>query len=353
MIDAMGERVHPVVLFPQECPVEDYYRKRGIETIVHPFSFLIEKQRYWLVKILKNPRGSGFYKDVRTDIECCRFVKRKLSGRGISLVHTNVSVAAVGVLIARSMHVPHVWHIREMLGMYSSCITPRLWRLLLNTASARIFISNAVAESWSTRQRHSFVIYNAVVPGDRPPTTREKNKTILHCSAYLEDRKGVKTAVRAFTASGLYMQGYKLLLIGSCTEERKMALLREVGDVPQAVAAIEFVGYTNDVPQYFSQASVFLMCSPSEPLGRVTIEAMYYGCPVIGRASGGTVEIIDDRRTGYLFKDDDELPSLLNEVVSNDQSEVVSRAQKQVIDKFSESAFLPKLIEVYTGLLDK
>src|SRR3989442_10336277 len=37
-----------------------------------------------------------------------------------------------------------------------------------------------------------------------------------------------------------------------------------------------------------------------EPFGRVAVEAMSRGRPVIGTATGGLTEIIDDGQTGYL-----------------------------------------------------
>jgi glycosyltransferase involved in cell wall biosynthesis len=44
------------------------------------------------------------------------------------------------------------------------------------------------------------------------------------------------------------------------------------------------------------------MCSRGEPFGRVTVEAMKQGVPVVGAASGGTIEIIQDGVTGLLYQ---------------------------------------------------
>ncbi len=54
-----------------------------------------------------------------------------------------------------------------------------------------------------------------------------------------------------------------------------------------------------------SRAIAFLMCSENEGLGRVSIEAMFYGCLVIGRNSGGTKDFVFDGKTGLLFNDMD------------------------------------------------
>ena len=44
------------------------------------------------------------------------------------------------------------------------------------------------------------------------------------------------------------------------------------------------------------------MCSRAEAFGRVTCEYMAAHLPVIGAASGGTVDIIADGETGFLYK---------------------------------------------------
>ncbi len=44
------------------------------------------------------------------------------------------------------------------------------------------------------------------------------------------------------------------------------------------------------------------MCSRMEAFGRVTVEALKAGLPVIGSNSGGTTEIIENNTNGVIFK---------------------------------------------------
>jgi glycosyltransferase involved in cell wall biosynthesis len=50
------------------------------------------------------------------------------------------------------------------------------------------------------------------------------------------------------------------------------------------------------------RADVVLMCSRSEAFGRVTIEGMLAGKPVIGSRSGATPELIQDGVTGLIYE---------------------------------------------------
>jgi glycosyltransferase involved in cell wall biosynthesis len=60
------------------------------------------------------------------------------------------------------------------------------------------------------------------------------------------------------------------------------------------------------------------MCSKNEALGRVTIEAMSRGTPVIGFDNAGTSEIIKHAYNGFLYK---EGASELSENNEHDHSE--------------------------------
>jgi glycosyltransferase involved in cell wall biosynthesis len=67
---------------------------------------------------------------------------------------------------------------------------------------------------------------------------------------------------------------------------------------------VEFWGYIPDPERAFLTADAALMCSRNEAMGRVTVEAMSACRPVIGFDSGGTSELIDQDRTGLLYRGD-------------------------------------------------
>ena len=64
------------------------------------------------------------------------------------------------------------------------------------------------------------------------------------------------------------------------------------------------------------------MTSEFEALGRVTAEAMFYGCPVIAHATGGTLDLVKDGETGYLYNTIDECAELIRKVCPENQEKV-------------------------------
>ena len=64
---------------------------------------------------------------------------------------------------------------------------------------------------------------------------------------------------------------------------------------------VELVGYIKNPIHYIQAADAVLICSHWEGFGRVTIEAMLSGRPVIGASNGATGELIQDGVTGLLY----------------------------------------------------
>lgn len=65
---------------------------------------------------------------------------------------------------------------------------------------------------------------------------------------------------------------------------------------------VEIVDTSASPHEELAWAHVVLMCSRNEAFGRVTLEALKSGRPVIGARSGGTAELISDGVNGLLFE---------------------------------------------------
>lgn len=60
--------------------------------------------------------------------------------------------------------------------------------------------------------------------------------------------------------------------------------------------------FRTDIQVFYKAIDVFVMASKAETVGMVTIEAMASNCPVIGSNAGGTPELLDFGKAGYLFE---------------------------------------------------
>jgi glycosyltransferase involved in cell wall biosynthesis len=103
---------------------------------------------------------------------------------------------------------------------------------------------------------------------------------------------------------GLVVGGYTpaedqpgLLAGGAPYERELLALTRDLG----LAQRVTFLGHTDEAARVFAAADIVAHTSIlPEPFGRVLIEAMAAGRPVVASAAGGPREIVEDGVTGLL-----------------------------------------------------
>ncbi len=115
---------------------------------------------------------------------------------------------------------------------------------------------------------------------------------------------------------------------------------------------IDYIGQMdcNEIRDYMRDATALIQPSKMEGLGRVTIEAMFYGCPVVARNCGGTLDFVEDGKTGYLWNTEEECISLLEKVSIEDNETLILEAPKYVVEKYSIEGYAPQVLEVYNDL---
>jgi glycosyltransferase involved in cell wall biosynthesis len=65
---------------------------------------------------------------------------------------------------------------------------------------------------------------------------------------------------------------------------------------------VQFLGFRSDVIQIMSACDLIAHTSTApEPCGRVIVEGMLCGRPVIAAAAGGATELVEPEKTGWLF----------------------------------------------------
>lgn len=354
LIEGLKDNISPIVLFSAYGDGYDYFSNQGIESYVYPFIRLHEFKSNRLIDVWKHPWQWHYIKKIRFDYGCCRYVKRILAGRQVDIVHTNTSPIDVGVILSRKFNAKHIWHVREMLGpnchfdVYGGVAKIRK---KINNADARIAISSAIRDYWQMPRKDSFVINDAVRSKSDAIYTPVKEKYLLFCSYYLTEPKGTRKTIEAFAKSGVANEGYTLKLVGNCDAEYMIAL-EETAQKYKVREAIEFIPCQRDVRPFFEHATAYIMASENEGLGRVTAEAMFFGCPVIAHASGGTLDMVKQNETGYLYNIIDECAALIKQVCEEPQEELILRAQKYAVNNLSQEVYGPKIMEVYRTILN-
>ena len=121
-------------------------------------------------------------------------------------------------------------------------------------------------------------------------------------------RKGVHHLVSAFARVANHFPFARLVIVGQEENRSYAAALREQIKTLELNERVRFMGA---MPQAefaarLCRACVFVLPSVSEGLGRVVLEAMATGTPIIGSDVGGIPDMVKDGATGFLVSPGDE-----------------------------------------------
>jgi glycosyltransferase involved in cell wall biosynthesis len=143
------------------------------------------------------------------------------------------------------------------------------------------------------------VIYNPVsIEDDIEP--RETDGPTFVTASSLSESKGVETAVRAM---GEIIENHpeaRLIVFGNGPERDRLSHVA----AESAPGAVQFRGRVSTSEVYRTIKGATATVFPSlwdEPFGRVTVESMALGTPVVGSDVGGIAEVVDHGKSGLLF----------------------------------------------------
>jgi len=307
LIDALASHgVESRVVVPVEGRLTDALQSRAIPYVVgHYWPWTRATPLPWWDRFLKKPL-----------IHLLRAVKlsRLIRRWRCDVIVSNTLTVCEGALAAQILRLPHFAYVREFgdldHGFHFEC-GPRLSMRLLNLLSARVVFNSVAVARHHRRQvspAKSRVIYNAVsIPASRLAHDEVAERR-AHGATFssvlvgnLTPGKGHEDAIRAI--AHLMSRGLRvsLKIVGEGLEG---AYARSLRELIQSLGVSEFVRMVGKIPDpqmLVRQADVALMCSRNEAFGRVTVEAMKVGTPVIGTRSGGTPEVIRDGFNGFLY----------------------------------------------------
>ena len=343
MLDALKGKVEPVLLFRAEGAAAEYFRNAGYECEIIPF----RRATFHSIGLIRAVRYIPHA--ITTAIiqrRCVKTCKQRFAG--ISAVHSNSGTVDIGVRIAAALGVPHIWHIREYLDLGLHTIpfpNWRHWRKEIFASDAVIAISPGLYSHLQLdRHPHGICLPDAVCSAADAVTNPEKEDYVAFLAGTISEIKRPEEAIRIFAASGA--KGHILRFFGSIDPEYKEEL-KALAEELEVAPRVKFKPFTEDVKSVLSNASAVLVCTDFEGMGRVGVEAMFYGCPVIARKSGGSEDLFAEGR-GYLYTSIFKAAEYLRLVLGEFPADMVKNARSYAIKNFATEDYANKILKVYT-----
>ncbi|NIK66662.1 glycosyltransferase family 4 protein [Paenibacillus sp. BK720] len=261
---------------------------------------------------------------------------------GAEVIHANSLRAGMMASLFYWRHrIPVVWHLHDNppKGLVGKLI--RMYAA--KAAQAFIAISEPVMKGFGSSSGTVHLIHNGAVLS--PFSELEKKRYRIDLRRQLDTPAGGRVmviigqiapwkrqedAIRALHS--LIQQGEEnyLWIVGEPKfREENLHYLKELqrlADELNVTRHIRFTGFRNDVDQLCCAADLLLLCSENEPFGRVIIEAMAQGTPVIATSGGGVGEIIEHGKSGLLYETGN-IPQLVDHIRSLQSND---RLRKQI-----------------------
>lgn len=377
----------PIVLFYAKHPyIIDKLVESGIKTLVlhnrpqaensAPTSEELTSRDVagWLAARVSKSAGRTYtflkacYLFLRKDIPRILPIVQTIRLHKIELVHVNTGLrhGKAGVLAAWLAKRPCVCHVRMFHELNDF---DKLFGRFVNKF---IYISGAIGADCAAQgipQDQGVIIHNAVDLGEfalasDPAAVRREfnwtdNERLVGVIGRLDWWKGHDYFLRALAQVKERLPDVRGLIVGAPeTSARNRAYFQELRELARSLGleeSVVFTGFRSDVPRLMAALEIVVLSSSApEPFGRVVIEGMAAGKPVIATAAGGVLDIIEDGVNGLLIPGQDAtamaqamLRLLLNPELAR---QIASAARERVGDKFTVQHQAAAVRRVYDSL---
>jgi len=281
------------------------------------------------------------------------------------IVHANTTSAMlVAMLPAWLTRRPLIWHVRDMISL------GYVGRLCGRLASAVVAISNAVQQNLlhqGVPAKKIHLVYNGVEAsfGNLPLSD--------HARRHIRQEFGFSNDAFVYLNVGQFVawkrQDLFLRAAAEVIKSNNDARFLIVGGQPTAgdpgcQSCLENLvkqlnlsrhavihGWRHDIGSVLAATDALVHATEIEPFGRIIIEAMQVGLPVIAVRGGGPKEIIEDGKSGLFAtgQNTKDLASLMLRVQKHPElaKQLTENARRRVRDMFTAEHTTQSVVDLY------
>jgi glycosyltransferase involved in cell wall biosynthesis len=275
-----------------------------------------------------------------------------------ALVYANGSRAAFyGGIVGKITGKPVVWHCRI------SQQDPVMDLLLTRLCGTVIANSRATTARFSSHRKCRVkVVYNGIdlrrftATAPVQPAAVQPDSQLILMVARQSREKRHDLALAAFEVVAGNNATAHLVFIGAedCTDAGWCRSIKARAAASKFSDRILWAGHVEDPRPWYRAARVFLLTSENESFGRVIVEALAAGVPVVAPRSGGIPEIIRDPKEGILVApgSTSQTAAAIQQLLSNGKlAAEISAAGRRRAEDFSLNVHVRQMCAVFSSVL--
>ncbi|MCB8980441.1 MAG: glycosyltransferase family 4 protein [Ardenticatenaceae bacterium] len=273
-----------------------------------------------------------------------------ISKNDINFVINNTVDALYGPFAAKLAGAPCLWHIHEIKPKHSVVRAFFSWMFQVFSQNT-VFNSKATMLAYNSKMPANWhVIYNGIdIPKHKISNATKRNCIVIGFAGQLVQLKRPDRFVYAVAAAKKKVSNLSAIIAG------EGELFDQVKDLIATYSlsdSVKMLGYVEFMPDFYNQIDILVLTSDTEAFGRVLIEAMAAGCPVVAAKVDGVPEVVDET-CGYLVPPDDIKAYAEKIVLLSQDADLRHRlgntGRKRAIELFSESKFLEQMINLISN----
>lgn len=281
-------------------------------------------------------------------------------GIEFDIVHSNSSIISAGAYIAKKFGKPHIWHLREFGDLDYGMRTPfGKWfqKIIYGGSNTFIAISESIKRHYAKwiGTQDIRVIYNGIKPS--PKRERVEHDIVEICLVgHIQQEKGQMELIEAVNelANKRDIKNLHVSLIGSSDKDYAQRINLYVNENGLS-EFVTMTGRRNDVPELLTKMDIGIMTSLHEAFGRATVEYMMAGLPVVASNGGANKEIIEDGKTGLIYKSGDPI-SLADKIQyliihPEEREKIAINGAETAVKRFSSQANSDAVYGLYKEIL--
>ena len=213
-----------------------------------------------------------------------------------------------------------------------------------------------VVENWGVQPNKLKIIYNGTkIVTDNISKTNQGTVNLITVGR-LAPWKNIDTIIKSVNLLKQYDMKFKLFIVGSGPLESELKKL--VSDLNLSSEVI-FTGQKkySELTEYYKNSNIYIQASGYEGLPHVLLEAINYDLSVISTPIGGSNEILQDGKNGYVLNlekgkkpNTENLKNIILETINKKEltEEKKKNAKILLSSVFDESKNFPKYLEILT-----
>jgi len=294
----MNNDIEPLIILPDKNGLYHVFKEKSIE--VHQLTYrpstyppYLRNLKDYLIYI---PR---IIARIWVNYKASKKIKGLIASNKIDIVHTNVGVINIGYNAAIPMNIPHIYHIREYADLdFNLHYFPNKKSFIKQLSSPlchSVFITRGLQNYFHQENNgNSCVIYNGITKKKETLTYLEKENYFLFVGR-VEPSKDLLLLIEAYSDfRNTSDENIHLYIAGGATDKDYLNKVKDLINERKLDDSIHLLGVRKDVNDLMRKAKATIITSKAEAFGRVAAEAMFNGCLVIGRNTGGTKEQMDN-----------------------------------------------------------